>query len=148
MKRRYQKKENPQNQGGRPRLEISQQEFEKLCGIQCTLIEIISWFRCSDKTLEQWCHDTYGKGFSEVFKEKRSDGLRSLRRKQFEVAMSGDKTMLIWLGKQYLGQAEKQVIDQKSVNVNANAEIESSQVEEVVSVLKAIIDTKINERKG
>lgn len=62
--------------------------------------------------------------------------------------MSGDKTMLIWLGKQYLGQAEKQVIDQKSVNVNANAEIESSQVEEVVSVLKAIIDTKINERKG
>lgn len=62
--------------------------------------------------------------------------------------MSGDKTMLIWLGKQYLGQAEKQVIDQKSVSLNANAEVQSSQVQEIVSDLKAIIDTKINERKG
>lgn len=62
--------------------------------------------------------------------------------------MSGDKTMLIWLGKQYLGQAERQVIDQKSVNINANAEIESSAVKEVLADLKAIIDTKINERKA
>jgi hypothetical protein len=30
-----------------------------------------------------------------------------LRRKQIEVAMNGNVVMLIWLGKQYLGQAEK-----------------------------------------
>ena len=32
--------------------------------------------------------------------------LVELRKKQFEVAMSGDVRMLIWLGKQYLGQKE------------------------------------------
>lgn len=32
---------------------------------------------------------------------------QSLRRMQYLVAMTGDKTMLIWLGKQYLGQTEK-----------------------------------------
>ena len=29
-----------------------------------------------------------------------------LRKKQWEVAMDGDVRMLIWLGKQYLGQSE------------------------------------------
>ena len=29
-----------------------------------------------------------------------------LRKKQWEVAMDGDVKMLIWLGKQYLGQSE------------------------------------------
>jgi hypothetical protein len=31
----------------------------------------------------------------------------SLRRKQFEAAMNGNTTILIWLGKQYLGQRDK-----------------------------------------
>ena len=30
----------------------------------------------------------------------------SIRRKQYELAMAGDKTMLIWLGKQLLGQSQ------------------------------------------
>ena len=30
----------------------------------------------------------------------------SLRRKQYELALEGDRTMLIWLGKQHLGQSE------------------------------------------
>lgn len=35
----------------------------------------------------------------------------SLRRTQIELASSGNATMLIWLGKQYLGQSDKQVVD-------------------------------------
>lgn len=50
-------------------------------------------------------------------------------------------------------EAAKYLYTQKrAVEVSGNAEsplkVESSQVEEVVSVLKAIIDTKVNERKG
>ena len=30
---------------GRPRKEINQTEFEKLCGLQCTKEEICDWFR-------------------------------------------------------------------------------------------------------
>ena len=31
----------------------------------------------------------------------------SLRRKQFETALAGNVTMMVWLGKQYLGQKDK-----------------------------------------
>jgi hypothetical protein len=31
----------------------------------------------------------------------------SLKRKQFQVAMRGNPALLIWLGKQYLGQSDK-----------------------------------------
>lgn len=36
----------------------------------------------------------------------------SLRRKQYEMAAGGNPTMLIWLGKQYLNQTDKNEIDQ------------------------------------
>jgi len=39
-----------------------------------------------------------------------------LAQKQYEVAMSGNVTMLIWLGKQYLSQSEKQELSGSSDN--------------------------------
>ena len=53
--------------------------------------------------------------FAEYFAIKRGRGKIGLRRKQYEVAMAGNVPMLIWLGKQYLDQAEKQ---QAEVNTN------------------------------
>ena len=35
----------------RPRKEIDQNEFEKLCALQCTQEEICAWFDVTDKTL-------------------------------------------------------------------------------------------------
>ena len=35
----------------------------------------------------------------------------SLREKQYDVAMSGNVSMLIWLGKQVLGQSDKQEVE-------------------------------------
>lgn len=43
----------------------------------------------------------------ESFLKGQQDIKVSLRRKQVELAMAGDKTMLIWLGKNYLGQTDK-----------------------------------------
>lgn len=91
---------------GRPRIEISKDDFEKLCGICCTLTDIAGFFNCSEDTIENWCKREYGDTFSEVYKKKSSVGKVSLRRKQYEVAMKGDRSMLIWLGKQMLGQKE------------------------------------------
>lgn len=95
------------NKGGRPRKEIDQNQFEKLCGLQCTIEEFCCYFDCDDMTLDRWCNRTYGKRFSEVFKQKRGGGKISLRRKQFEVALAGNPTMLIWLGRNYLDQSDK-----------------------------------------
>lgn len=89
----------------RPRKEIDQTEFEKLCGLQCTKEEICGWFDITDKTLDGWVKRTYGKRYSEIYALKRSRGKISLRRAQFRLAEK-NATMAIWLGKQYLGQRE------------------------------------------
>lgn len=97
---------------GRPQKIIDQEQFEKLCGLQCTLDEFCCYFDCDDKTLEKWCKNTYKMNFSEIFKIKKGKGKISLRRKQFEVALSGNPTMLIWLGRNMLGQTDKYEIEQ------------------------------------
>lgn len=92
---------------GRPKKQIDKDQFEKLCGLQCTLEEFCCYFDCDNKTLEKWCKRTYKQNFSEVFRVKKGNGKISLRRKQFELAMSGNPTMLIWLGRNMLGQTDK-----------------------------------------
>lgn len=97
---------------GRPKIAIDQKIFEKLCAIQCTEVEICSCFDCCEDTLNKWCKENYkdenGKSmtFSEVFAVKRQKGRASLRRAQFQLAEKGNATMLIWLGRNYLGQKD------------------------------------------
>lgn len=118
----------------RPLKEIDAKQFEKLCGLQCTKLEICGWFDITDKTLESWCKRTYGKGFSETFEEKRAAGKISLRRAQYELALKGNATMLIWLGRNYLGQSE-------DVTVKANVALDddglSKSLREMAEVLES-----------
>lgn len=90
----------------RPLKDIDKNQFEKLCGLQCTQEEICGFFDITDKTLTAWCKRIYKKSFSEVFKQKRSKGNIALRRAQFRLAEK-NASMGIWLGKQYLGQTDK-----------------------------------------
>lgn len=99
---------------GRPPKEIDQKQFENLCGLQCTLEEVCSWFGVTDKTLNSWCKRTYDMTFSEVFKQKRGAGQISLRRAQFRLAEK-NATMAIWLGKQYLGQKDRAEEEQDAI---------------------------------
>lgn len=91
---------------GRPTKDIDQNNFEKLCALQCTMKEIMAFFDVSDKTLSSWCKRTYGKSFSEIFTIKRKCGFISLRRNQFRLAEKS-AAMAIFLGKNYLGQSDK-----------------------------------------
>ena len=90
---------------GRPRKKIDRKEFEKLCGLQCTIEEIAAWFDCSVDTIERWCEREYKQKFAEVFSEKRSYGRISLRRTQWQLAEK-NASMAIFLGKNYLGQRD------------------------------------------
>ena len=90
---------------GRPKKEIDKAQFEKLCGIQCTLVEIAGMFDCCEDTIENWCKKTYKQTFSEVYKTYSAPGKISLRRAQFRLA-ERNAAMAIWLGKQYLGQKD------------------------------------------
>lgn len=92
---------------GRPKANIDKDQFEKLCAMQCPYNEISAWFGVCEDTLNAWCKREYGgKTFSEVSAEKRGRGKISVRRKQYETAMKGDVKMLIWLGKNWLGQSD------------------------------------------
>lgn len=84
---------------------INQKTFESLCAIQCTREEICAVLSVSEKTLNSWCNNVYGKNFSLVFNEKREYGKSSLRRTQWKLAEK-NPTMAIWLGKQYLEQKD------------------------------------------
>lgn len=84
---------------GRPKIEINEDQLEKLASILCTMEEMASFFECSVDTLER--------NFADTIKKGKDKGRMSLRRLQFEKAQSGNTTMLIWLGKQMLGQKDK-----------------------------------------
>jgi len=99
---------------GRPRKEIDSDQFEKLCGLQCTLAEIAGWFGCSEDTIERWCKRTYTAGFADAFKRFSQSGKISLRRYQFKIAEK-NAAMAIFLGKQYLGQKDEPDINLASV---------------------------------
>lgn len=84
---------------GRPKIEINEDQLEKLSSILCTMEEMASFFGCSVDTLER--------NFADTIKKGKDKGRMSLRRMQFEKAQTGNTTMLIWLGKQLLGQKDK-----------------------------------------
>lgn len=90
---------------GRPQKKINQKLFEKLCGIQCTEVEICGVLECSADTLNRWCKRTYKMTFADTYKSKSQVGKASLRRAQWKLAEK-NASMAIWLGKQYLGQRD------------------------------------------
>lgn len=98
----------------RPKIEIDFDMVKKLCAIQCTGQEIADVLDVSYDTLERRVKEVYQISFADYIKKHSANGKMSLRRKQHEVAMNGNTTMLVWLGKQYLGQTDKQVTENTS----------------------------------
>lgn len=88
----------------RPRKEIDEELLYKLAQIHCTMKEMVDIIGVSEDTLKR--------RFAHIIAKGKSEGKMRLRRKQIEVAMSGNHTMLIWLGKQMLGQSESPVQDE------------------------------------
>lgn len=52
--------------------------------------------------------EKFGQTFAEYRDKKRASMKTALFKKQYDIAMAGNVTMLIWLGKNYLGQTDKQ----------------------------------------
>jgi hypothetical protein len=88
---------------GRPKKDIDSEQVLELAKLHCTIEEMSAVFNCDRKTLYNRFHDVIERG--------KEQGKMSLRRKQVEMALSGNVPMLIWLGKNYLGQTDKQEIE-------------------------------------
>ncbi len=97
--------------GGRPKKSIDYGQLEKLCNMLHTGEECASLLGMSYETLNNHLKDDGYGGFLEYYKRNCGYGKSSLRRLQWKAAQSGNVTMQIWLGKNYLGQSDKQEIE-------------------------------------
>ena len=103
----------------RPKKEIDYKLAEKLSQIMCTQEEIANILEVSVRTLQRDAE------FCRLYKKGQDTGRMSIKRKQFDVAVNkGNTTMLIWLGKQYLGQ--KEVSEDMGIAEDSDALMESA----------------------
>lgn len=91
---------------GRPRLDFDLDQVHELGKIQCTVSELAAVLGCSKRVADDRL--ATDERFRTAFQSGKECGKESLRRKQFQVAMSGNVSMLIWLGKQHLDQKDRQ----------------------------------------
>ena len=95
------------NLGGRTKYDIKYDTLDKLCAIHCTGEECAAILDVDYDTLNRRLSEEGHGGFTDYFKKKSATGKMSLRRKQIEVALSGNTTMLVWMGKQHLDQKDQ-----------------------------------------
>jgi hypothetical protein len=96
----------------RPRKEFNIDAVRKLVRIQCTAEECADWFEFSADTLDRRLKEEGYDGFADFYKKHSSSGRSSLRRAQWKAATKDrNPTMLIWCGKQYLGQQDTHHVD-------------------------------------
>lgn len=86
---------------GRPKKipELTEQQIQELASIGCTDEEIARLAGLGETTLQT--------RFGALLKQGRAQLRENLRKAQVKRALGGSDTMLIWLGKQYLGQSDK-----------------------------------------
>lgn len=95
--------------------------FGRLCA---THEEMANWFECDVRTIERLMKsqddNMLESEFCRVYKKAQAESKTSIRRIQMAKALDGDNTLLIWLGKQLLGQRDKQEQDVNNRYVDKN----------------------------
>ena len=92
---------------GRPKAIIDWSKVDKMLQAHCDGVGIAGLLGVDYKTLTERCMEDKKLHFSEYKQLKQSEGKELLRQKMFGQAMGGDKTMLVWLSKQYLDMKEQ-----------------------------------------
>lgn len=80
---------------------VFDEDVFKLAAMGCTNAEIARWFDIDENTLAY--------NFNTILAKGREQLKQSLRRAQIKLALGGNATMLIWLGKNILGQSDNPV---------------------------------------
>lgn len=82
-------------------------EIVSMIEISCTQEEICHVLKISPDTLSKRLKERGQGSFAELYKKHEATGKVSLRRMQWQACEKGSVPMLIWLGKQMLGQKEE-----------------------------------------
>jgi AraC-like DNA-binding protein len=111
--------------------------IDNLIKIGCTNKEIAAVVKVDEDTLTNHCKKEKGMLFSEYIKRGQGEFRMSLRRLQYKAAQNGNVTMLIWLGKQFLGQKDKvineNINDTPQIVVNVHSKEESELLKNAIN---------------
>lgn len=121
----------------RPKVNIDWKKVDRYLQAHCDGAGIAGLLGIDPETLYRACQRDHKIGFSEYAAQKKGEGKELLKARQFETAMSGNVSMQIWLGKQYLGQRDKSDVDQTGAPSSLNITVDSS---ETVIELKRLIN--------
>jgi len=126
---------------GRPPTDISWAYVDELLQADCSGTEIAARLGIKPPNLYDRCWKDNGVLFSEYSQEKKAKGDSILREVQFAKALSGDNTLLIWLGKCRLKQsdpslsnqnnAQKIVVEVKSNGLASGIEVSTSPISNI-----------------
>lgn len=101
---------------GRNNIPVPPDEVEHLAQLGCHNTEIADYFGITDTALRNNFADFLAKG--------RAQLKQSLRRAQIQYALGGNATLLIWLGKNILGQTDSPQTAEKEVLPFTDEEID------------------------
>lgn len=131
-------------------VQIDLKKVDDLLTAGCSGLQIAGTFGCHEDTLYRRISDAYGMSFSAYAAKKRSKGEALIKAQQFAKALglskAGDNMMLIWLGKNMLGQLDspiqknpenEKVIDATLDNAKENARLR----QENIRLKEALLDT-------
>ena len=108
--------------------------FDMLCAVGCMLTEIAEYMAVSPDTIERRCKDKGFQTFAAYRDTKFGRRKAMLRAKQFETALAGNVTMMIWLGKNCLGQSDKisHEVDVAPKNITLNYTVKNNKYAKAV----------------
>lgn len=131
------KKKAAKNPGGRPKAEINWDEVGDLLKKGCSGADIAASIGVDDHTLYDRCQSDLGLMFSAYSQQMKAKGDAMIHKAQFESAVvDKDKAMLIWLGKQRLGQRDKSEVETKNLNIEMTREEREQELAEILKKAK------------
>jgi len=95
------------SKAGRPAIQPNLEQIRTLCRFNPSDEELSAAIGVNPSTMVIWKKKPE---VLEAMQAGKAQGRMSLRGKQFDKAMKGSDTMLIWLGKQLLDQKEKSLL--------------------------------------
>lgn len=95
---------------GRPKAEIDWDFLDKIAQFPLKQEDITWLIGVSLDTLVKGVKERYGCSFSEFLNKRASKTRLMIHQKQFELAIKGNVALLIWLGKNYLGQVDNPLV--------------------------------------
>ncbi len=125
----------------RPEKPVDWNKVDQLLMAGCKGTEIAPHFDMAADTFYEKIKDKYKMGFTQYSAIKNDHGVSLLKAKQYEKAIKGDNTMLIWLGKNRCEQSEAPRESLSKNDDKLNSLIQESKAEHVSEQQTKAIDS-------